>query len=200
MINQPSISTESTQASNRAPRQPRDAWFNAGLRLLVDTGADALTVDRLCAAVERSKGSFYHHFSDVNGYTAALLDYWQELHTESVMRTVDQLPTLSGKRQALANMALSLDSATERAVRQWAARNPIVQHRLRKIDEQRVAYLTDLIAKLNGDGDLANALELARIEYAAFVGMLHVFPDICQEDLKRMLQRIIGLVTPDAPE
>ncbi|MFM9433988.1 AcrR family transcriptional regulator [Janthinobacterium sp. CG_23.3] len=184
---------------NGTARQPRHAWLDAGLALLTGGGADALTIDQLCVAVGRSKGSFYHHFADVDAYAEALLDHWQELHTENVERAVDQLSSVWERRMRLANLALTLDGAIERAMRQWGARSPLVLDRLRDIDQRRIAYLAGLIAELRDDGDRADALDLARIEYATFVGMLYVFPDGRHEDMLRMLRRFIGLMTPEAP-
>ena len=98
----------------------------------------------------------------------------------------------------LAKLALALDARVERAMRQWAARNALVKHRLGNIDQRRIAYLAGLIAELRDDGDHTDALDLARIEYATFVGMFYVFPDGQEEDMMRMLRRFIGLMTPEA--
>jgi len=60
----------------------RADWVAAGLELLRDGGEDAVTVDRLCATLGRTKGSFYHHFEDSAAYQGALLEHWANLHTE----------------------------------------------------------------------------------------------------------------------
>jgi SAM-dependent methyltransferase len=40
----------------------------------------------LCAALQKTKGSFYHHFRDMDEYLAALLARWEEELTESPIR------------------------------------------------------------------------------------------------------------------
>ena len=179
--------------------QPRSAWLEAGLGLLSSIGPQAITVAQLCASVGRSKGSFYHHFADVEAYGDDLVSFWEQRDTESVMHMVDLSASAWHKRQTLAGLSLSLDSSTERAMRQWAAGNAVVRKRVDAIDQRRIAYLASLIDEINGHADPVDALDLARIEYAAFVGLFYVFPSGQRTDLTRMLRRFLMLVTPAAP-
>ena len=68
-----------------ARASPAD-WCAAGLALLRDEGIDAVTVDRLCAALEKTKGSFYHHFRDLDAYLASLLARWEDDLTDRPIR------------------------------------------------------------------------------------------------------------------
>ncbi|WGG52851.1 TetR/AcrR family transcriptional regulator [Rugamonas sp. DEMB1] len=189
--------TKPTQ--HRETKLPRTAWLESGLGLLSGTGPQAITVEQLCKSVGRSKGSFYHHFADVKTYGDALVSFWEQRDTESVMRMVDQSAGAWQKRQALAGLALSLDGSTERAMRQWAASNADVGGRVAVIDQRRIAYLAGLIDEINGHGDPADALDLARIEYATFVGLFYVLPCGQRVDSSRMLRRFLMLMTPAAP-
>ena len=55
-----------------------DDWIEAGYAILADDGLPAVKIDRLCARLGVTKGSFYWHFSDIAGYRAALIDAWAE--------------------------------------------------------------------------------------------------------------------------
>ncbi len=189
----------STKPKRTEVNQPRTAWLEAGLGLLSSVGPQAITVEQLCKSVGRSKGSFYHHFADVNAYGDELVSFWEHRDTESVMHMVDLAASAWHKRQTLAGLSLSLDASTERAMRQWAAGNAVVRSRVEAIDQQRIAYLASLIDEINGHADSADALDLARIEYAAFVGLFYVLPSGQRTDLTRMLRRFLMLMTPTAP-
>jgi AcrR family transcriptional regulator len=188
-----------TKPKRTEVNQPRTAWLEAGLALLSNIGPQAITVEQLCKSVGRSKGSFYHHFADVNVYGNDLVSFWEQRDTESVMRMVDLSASAWHKRQTLAGLSLSLDGSTERAMRQWAASNAVVRNRVEAIDQLRIAYLASLIDEINGHTDPADALDLARIEYAAFVGLFYVLPSGQRTDLTRMLRRFLTLMTPAAP-
>ena len=40
----------------------RREWLDAGLELLADEGAPAVTIERLTGKLGVTKGSYYHHF------------------------------------------------------------------------------------------------------------------------------------------
>ncbi|MBJ7311251.1 TetR/AcrR family transcriptional regulator [Rugamonas sp. CCM 8940] len=167
--------------------------------LLSELGPQAITVEQLCQRVGRSKGSFYHHFADVKAYSDELVSFWEQRATASVMQMVEQSAGAWEKRQTLAALVLSLDRGTARAMRQWAASNAEVAIRVAAIDQRRIAYLASLIDEINGHTDPADALDLARIEYAAFIGLLYILPNGERSELSRMLRRFLMLLTPHGP-
>lgn len=63
-------------AKARAPRLSVEDWIQAGYTLLAEEGIKALKLDRLCARVGATKGSFYWHFTDMANYRAALIAAW----------------------------------------------------------------------------------------------------------------------------
>ncbi len=68
-------------------RIPRGAWIEEGFHILADEGDGALTVDGLCQRLDRSKGSFYHHFGSRPGYVDALLAEWERQSTDRLIET-----------------------------------------------------------------------------------------------------------------
>ena len=49
------------------PRLSVDDWLQAGYTLIAEDGLQALKIDRLCAGLGVTKGSFYWHFPDMAG-------------------------------------------------------------------------------------------------------------------------------------
>ncbi len=56
----------------------REALLQAALRVIRAKGYAATTVDDICAAAGRTKGSFFHHFDSKEALGVAAADYWAE--------------------------------------------------------------------------------------------------------------------------
>lgn len=178
-----------------AARVARETWLETGLSVLADKGDGALTVEFLCAAVGRSKGSFYHHFASTDAFVDALLEHWRDTRTESAIRDVEALREPWARRLEMDRVAAGLDSALEQAIRRWAASNENARAVLRGVDERRTAFLARVIQDVAGVDD-GKAAELAQIEYAALIGIQQLFPDLGAAKLARLFQTLTDLVTP----
>jgi hypothetical protein len=158
-----------------------DAWVTAGLSLLRTDAHQRLTIERLCAAMEKTKGSFYHHFADISAFEDALLASWKQAHTLGPIEIADaahaglsrgvSVGVNSGagvreRRRALYRAVGKLDLKVEIAIRAWAATDTRARRAQADVDETRVAYL----ASLWGKGKKARTH--AELEYAAFLGLL----------------------------
>ena len=133
---------------------PQD-WCAAGLALLRDEGIDAVTVDRLCSTLQKTKGSFYHHFRDRDAYLAALLARWEEDLTEAPIRAAGREPDPLRQSARLDSVVRGLDHELDRAVRAWALRDPPARAAMRRVDQRRIDYIAEL-------------------RYMAFVGAQHL--------------------------
>ena len=141
-------------------------WCAAGLALLRDEGVDALTVERLCAALGRTKGSFYHHFRDLDAYLAALLERWEEELTDAPIRAAAGEPDPRRRGLRLDELVRRLDHRLDLAVRAWALRDRRARAAMERVDRRRV----DHVAGLYRESGRRQARLLAELEYAAFVG------------------------------
>lgn len=66
-------------------------WFIVGLDVLEKEGFTRITIDNLCGLLQITKGAFYHHFKNIDGYIDSLMKYWLELNTFEFIREVDKL-------------------------------------------------------------------------------------------------------------
>jgi AcrR family transcriptional regulator len=148
---------------------PQD-WCAAGLALLRDEGIDAVTVDRLCSTLKKTKGSFYHHFRDRDAYLAALLARWEEDLTEAPIRAAGREPDPLRQSARLDSVVRGLDHGLDRAVRAWALRDPPARAAMRRVDQRRIDYIAELYRR---SGRRQPRL-LAELKYMAFVGAQHL--------------------------
>jgi AcrR family transcriptional regulator len=158
-----------------------------------------LTIDRLCKDLGRTKGAFYHHFADVTVYTDALLAAWEERNSAAVSRAVPA--GLRRGRRAAAPTAVAaqqqvraLDVPLDRSFRAWGLRDARARQFVARIDDRRIASLASTYPTAI---PLAMRRKLARLEYAVFVGVQQLYPDLSSaavRELERMLQAALHAV------
>lgn len=146
----------------------RENWLALGLRLLGEEGADAIRIERLCQELSVSKGSFYHHFDNRQGYQEALLDHWQQRNTQDVIRAVANLADPRQRSDQLSAIVQTINPRPELALRNWATQAPSVAKRVAIVDHERIAYLEAL---LNSQFQASiQTTTFAQLIYAHFVG------------------------------
>lgn len=167
----------------------RRHWVLAGARALAEGGVEAVKVERLAARIGVSKAPFYWRFKDRQALLDAILDYWKEDQTQSLIDRVAPLPTPRARLDGL--MALSLEetsddipaSGFEGAIRAWAAQDQRVARYVAEVDGMRVSYLATELRAL-GAGE-AQARALGSGIYLALIGLYtarRYTPDLARDE------------------
>ena len=177
-----------------------------GFVVLREGGEAALTIDRLCKDLGRTKGAFYHHFADVTVYTDALLAAWEERNTAVPVSRPEAVVLRRGRRPTAEPppQPRSLDVPLDRSFRAWGLRDARARQFVARIDDRRIASLAGTYPSAI---PLAMRRKLARLEYAVFVGVQQLYPDLsgaAVRELERMLQSALQAVAgrgkrPTAP-
>lgn len=165
-------------------RISREDWIDTGFTVLVEDGDGALTVDALCERLQRSKGSFYHHFQGRPGYVEALLAAWEREATDRLIEAGHAPAPVAQRLRALNRQASELGNARlERAIRAWAAREPLAKTVQDRVDRRRLDFLEELCSERMGPGE--DARRMARVFQLTFVGAQHLDPPLEGEELYR---------------
>lgn len=154
-------------------RATPDDWLDAGLVILRERGHDALTIDALCRALDRTKGSFYHHFTDVSAFTARLLEHWEKRSTEDLIVVADASCSPGERRAQLYAQVRNVASGVEQSIQAWALRDPTARAVRARVDARRIGYLAELRRAAGATPKLAE--RMAQIEYSAFLGGIAIF-------------------------
>jgi len=163
--------------ANRATGSGRlsvDDWIHVGYAILADDGIEGLKIDRLCARLGVTKGSFYWHFKDMAGYRSAVAGAWAELRDadRSHFGDLGNLPP----RERLAQMMTSLlgerQWTLERAMREWARTDPAVAESVHAADRLVLKAVRE--AFLDAGFDAEDADMRANATFAAGLGFLHL--------------------------
>lgn len=144
---------------------PHD-WCDVGLALLRDEGMTALTVERMCTALRRTKGSFYHHFRDLDTFLAMLLARWEATLTDVPIAVARTAPEATHRAELLDDAVARLDHRLDLSVRAWALRDERARVAVARVDERRIAYLCELHAAAG----VEHAQAAAELEYVHFLG------------------------------
>ena len=172
----------------------RTEWLDAGLDLLADEGARAVTIERLTGKLGVTKGSYYHHFKSAAGYRTALLEYFEAQFTTRLIDAVEREPDAepAAKLQHLLSLVLSDpdNAALEIAVRAWALQDPEVRAAQERVDRARTAYLKELCRGLKVDVDPDR---FAQLLYLILIGAEQVLPPIAKGELREIYDLTLRL-------
>lgn len=153
------------------PRTPSADWIDEGLRALAGGGPDAVRVEALAKRLGVTKGGFYGYFADRNALLQAMLDTWER---RSIDEVLDRIERDGGDARTKIQRAGALTLSTELlpidlAVRDWARRDENVAARLRRVDNQRMALLREMIGCYFTDPVEVEARSL--LAFCARIGM-----------------------------
>ncbi len=173
----------------------RRNWLDAGLAILAEHGAPGLTIERLSAKMALSKGSFYHHFKGIGGFTAALLAHFEAVYTTRYINAVEQQASASpvAKLELLLDMVLNeyQGPGLEIAMRAWALQDSAVREVQQRVDQTRIDYLRSVWQLLTGDCEEAS--QMGHLLYVVLIGAGHIIPAIPPDELRHLYNRILRL-------
>jgi AcrR family transcriptional regulator len=151
-----------------------DDWIELGFTLLAEEGLSGIKIDRLCARMGVTKGSFYWHFTDLSTYLAAMAERWGDVRdsARASFRELEHLEPAERLAQMMEILADPRQGTLERAVREWARSDADVAERVRASDR----WVNRAVLKAFRDAGFsgADAEVRARGLFYAGVGFLHV--------------------------
>ena len=86
----------------------RHDYFAAGMDLIAKGGVRAVTIARLCAELGVTKGSFYHHFRNVEDFRRQLLTHWSSERERQVSVAASAVADPIQRLEVLRDFAVGL--------------------------------------------------------------------------------------------
>lgn len=151
-------------------------------------GYGALTLENMCQRMGKTRGSFYHHFRDMDAFIGQLLVHWQTLQTQAVIEKTELEVNPKARITVLDETVRALDHRLDRIVRAWSLRDPRAAAALTVVDRLRMEYLRKLFRDNGTSGELANVL--AELEYTAFLGAQQRFDDLNCAEARQLADRL----------
>nr|WP_232340071.1 TetR/AcrR family transcriptional regulator [Ketobacter sp. MCCC 1A13808] len=176
------------------PKLNRDKWISAGINQLKEFGPTGISGEQIARRLDVTRGSFYHHFSNMDDFIEALLQQWEAEQTIAVLNnTIANSSDLEEKMGLLMESAWNSDADLEIAIRQWAFINDVVRVRVERTDQLRLGYLIAVYSGITGNND--RGAMLAKIAYYGLLGAFHARPRLSKPELKSLIMQIQALLT-----
>lgn len=151
------------------PKLGRHDWLTVGLKVLAESGIEAVRVEPLAKLMNVTKGSFYWHFKNREDLLEAMLQEWGTRETDDIIKQVEEVGgDASAKLLNLFQLAYEDDGQLERAMRTWAANDARAERAIAWIDRRRLDYLQDLFLQIGFP--TVEAKTRARLAYYSWVG------------------------------
>lgn len=179
----------------------KESWLIAGIETLADEGYIGVKIDRLCQRLQVTKGSFYHHYKDLDEYTENLLAFWDKKYSLdaekfAVAFDVWETSAFPGKEPELQQLL-----RMEQAVRAWSVHYEIARRFCEKLDHRRLSGMRQRYVQRGVV--LRKALDLARVEYACLMGIMQTMTELPRAELiglSHILHRMLELEITNKPE
>ncbi|MFE3453912.1 TetR/AcrR family transcriptional regulator [Nonomuraea sp. NPDC059194] len=158
-------------------RTTRARWIEAGLEALAQAGPDAVRVETLATTLGVTKGGFYGHFDGRSALLTEMLDEWESRCTKEVLAQVEAEGGDPAERiRRAGQLTFSEDlHRIDLAVRAWARHDQAVAARLRRIDNERMAFLRTMFATFITDPDEIEARSI--LAFALTIGRHFIVAD-----------------------
>lgn len=146
---------QKTAKTRRKPeRYDQETWLQSALEVLAHEGGAKLRVEAITSSLNVTKGSFYHHFRDRGDFVDKLSDYWESKFTSVVIRDIGALPCSGAEKLYEAMRLVAIDELDKYdiAFRSWAAQDPRVAEKVRRVDISRYQFIRSLFVEMGFSG------------------------------------------------
>lgn len=154
---------------NMDEKRNRQSWLDAGLQALAEKGPDGVRIMPIAEQLGVTKGSFYWHFKNLEVYESALLEEWEQSHTQAAIECVDNIDGDAAlKLRYWITGSLGANFMLDRAIRSWSLTNQKAREVHTRVDQKRIDYLAKLLRGSGWSKD--EAMSLGQWTYWAWIG------------------------------
>jgi len=181
-------------------RLSADDWELAALQLIAEQGVNALAVEALARQLGVTKGSFYWHFRTREALLNATLERWEQFGEREIIGEIEKI-TDPRKRlpELFRRVAHEVQAHRVYAALLKALDHPQVIPVMARVSQRRMEFLTTAFSQAGLPP--AEALNRARLTYAAYVGFLQLnftlgLPRINHEEFDAYIEHMIATLIP----
>ncbi|NIP41979.1 MAG: TetR/AcrR family transcriptional regulator [Gammaproteobacteria bacterium] len=157
-------------------RKNKQSWLKVGLQVIGDEGVNALTIQRMTEILGITKGSFYHHFTNIETFKSELIEFWANQY----LSTANDIPEAPAERLALLDLIMkegfSQITEPEVAIRAWAQQNEMVRQVVTQVDKVRNQFVYKVFLGL--ESDKAKAKLIADTFSTMLIGCITSLPPL----------------------
>ena len=167
-------------------RKSKKDWFVAGLGILAEFGLPGLTIEKLTRVLAVTKGSFYHHFHNVEEFQAQLIAYWGEQYLSTSINLPDDPNELRLLLDTIMEESFGGVTGPEMTIRVWAQQDETVRSVVEQVDTVRHKFVFTVFRSVVKDDVTARLM--TDIMSAMLVGSMMVLPPMTPDRVKELYQ------------
>ncbi|MEM9917133.1 MAG: TetR/AcrR family transcriptional regulator [Bacteroidota bacterium] len=148
----------------------KEDWIKLGYKRFAQKGEEGLVIESMAKVLKCNKSSFYWHFKTRKDFFNDLLAFWIEMETEGIIAQSNQLNTPEQRLQKLVELAFKKDPNIDFIffLKRYPERKSYIRSLIDKIDQQRMAYVAQLLEELGHSKEAA--IKKASIFYKYLIG------------------------------
>ncbi len=147
-------------------------WVDAATEILVQENVRGIKVEKLCAKLGVTKGSFYWHFKSRSEILTAMLNDWRRRATLNIIQNIarsgiEGFARLRNLLEIPRASKAAQGAAIEMSIRDWARRVDLPKQAITEVDLIRIRYFEQIFQEAGFDGN-----ETKRRAYLAYCMMM----------------------------
>ena len=167
-------------------RKSKEDWLEAGLQTLGEAGVNGLTIERLTEELDITKGSFYHHFNNVEDFRQKMIAFWADQYLSTSSNIPNEASDLLALLDTIVEEAFGAVTEPEMTIRVWAQQDGMVRSFVQQVDAVRVEFVFKVFQAVIGDNSKARLM--TDMLSAMLVGSMMVLPRISPERVTELYQ------------
>jgi len=172
-------------------RLNKEKWLQTGLDILNKTSYTDIKIEYLCKRLKVTKGSFYHHFKNINDYYSKLFEYLFIKNGIDLDQFIEDITTPKGRLNNLNQLVIKNISKEKISLRAWGSHNKEVKQQLDKADVKQIEYFTKLYLDIGLDPKKASIM--AKLNFALLVGIYQLFYTSSKSEINELIPEINNL-------
>ncbi len=172
-------------------RLNKEKWLQTGLDILNKTSYTDIKIEYLCKRLKVTKGSFYHHFKNINDYYSKLFEYLFIKDRIDLDQFMEDITAPKGRLNYLNQLVIKNISKEKVSVRAWGSHNKEVKQQLDKADVKQIEYFTKLYLDIGLDPKKASIM--AKLNFALLVGIYQLFYTASKSEINELFPEISNL-------
>jgi AcrR family transcriptional regulator len=154
----------------------KENWIKKGLLIIRRNGSSHLTIDEIASRLKVTKGSFYHHFENIDEFEYEVANYW----STELIENMGQANT-KNVADSLKRFYEAVNVKEETKFRNWSESSKFAAEALKSLDLKRIDFL---FALYQTKYDQKEAKAKAYLEYGAFIGVQQLFKYMSEAEIK----------------
>ena len=145
-------------------------WLREGYARFAQGGPKALVVEQIAKTLKCNKSSFYWHFKSQEKFIAAIVDWWVEQETETIIHAVNTQASFPQKMETFLTLTFRKDPHLSFIffLKRYAQDHPPIRQIIDQIDTQRIQFTVHLFQE--GGYGLTSAQVKASLFYKYLIG------------------------------